>query len=435
MALTKAFRTAWKESGLGKELSGVFNKSGINDFKQYLNDQHFAGQADVSFFTENGGMRLRRAALSYLETAKSHGMNITDTMHAFSGTSGFKFEAGKNSGNRINEILKNRDNERFARQVNREEAAQRSLNEGYSAATSPGYHGNDSRITDYGKQVGELNNYEDSLRNSVEYRRAQLGEEKRAAYRQENRERQEAFNEGRNNESLSRRAESQNRGLEYKAQLKQDIGSNNISDYVQEQRAARRAERQARKEAGRQRAERLSAENERLSADERRWQAEIGRENVSDVVPSQRPAGQGTSAADNVVNEAERDAATQVPTAAEGGGTTGGLSFDNYSRDAQAAIIKEQGKNYWGRSAQERFHLDSMDRRYSEINKMKAGEERNAAIERFNQDLQSGPGFNDYMNGNQVYGKAAGVGVAALTASAVMGDGRRSNAQLYSSPF
>jgi hypothetical protein len=124
-----------------------------------------------------------------------------------------------------------------------------------------------------------------------------------------------------------------------------------------------------------------------------------------------------------------------VPTAAEGGGTTGGLSFDNYSRDAQAAIIKEQGKDYWGRSAQERFHLDSMDRRYSEINKMKAGEERNAAIERFNQDLQSGPGFNDYMNGNQVYGKAAGVGVAALTASAVMGDGRRSNAQLYSSPF
>ena len=138
--------------------------------------------------------------------------------------------------------------------------------------------------------------------------------------------------------------------------------------------------------------------------------------------------------AGGTTTEATRSAATQVPTA-EGGGTTGGLSFDNYSRDAQAAIIKEQGKNYWGRSAQERFHLDSMDRRYSEINKMKAGEERNAAIERFNQDLQSGPGFNDYMNGNQVYGKAAGVGVAALTASAVMGDGRRSNAQLYSSPF
>lgn len=162
--------------------------------------------------------------------------------------------------------------------------------------------------------------------------------------------------------------------------------------------------------------------------------------------PVIRPTNQGTNATSSAVNAAEaekaggataeatRNAATQVPTA-EGGGTTEGLSFDNYSRDAQAAIIKEQGKNYWGRSVQERFHLDSMDRRYSEINKMKAGEERNAAIERFNQDLQSGPGFNDYMNGNQVYGKAAGVGVAALTASAVMGDGRRSNAQLYSSPF
>lgn len=178
----------------------------------------------------------------------------------------------------------------------------------------------------------------------------------------------------------------------------------------------------------------------------RRNNAAGGHAQYKPVEPSTPPAGQGTDAASTSVNAAEaektggatteatRDAATQVPTAA-GGGTTGELSFNNYSRDAQAAIIKEQGKNYWGRSAQERFHLDSMDRRYSEINKMKAGEERNAAIERFNQDLQSGPGFNDYMNGNQVYGKAAGVGVTALTASAVMGDGRRSNAQLYSSPF
>ena len=50
-------------------------------------------------------------------------------------------------------------------------------------------------------------------------------------------------------------------------------------------------------------------------------------------------------------------------------------------------------------------------------------------------NLSRDPSFGDYMTGNQVYGKAAGVGVAALTASAVMGDGRRSNAQLYSSPF
>jgi len=420
LALTKAFRTAWKESGLGKELSGVFNKSGINDFKQYLNDQHFAGQTDVSFFTENGGMRLRRAALSYLETAKSHGMNITDTMHAFSGTSGFKFEAGKNSGNRINEILKNRDNEKFTRQVKREEAAQRSLDEGYSAATSPGYHGNDSRITDYGKQVGELNNYEDSLRNSVEYRRAQLGEERRAAYRQENRERQEAFNEGRNNESLSRRAESQNRGLEYKAQLKQDIGSNNISGYVQEQRAARRAERQARKEAGRQRAERLSVENERLSADERRWQAEMSRENVSDVAPSQREA-QKVPSAQSAQGGAESAAAQD-------------LSYNNYTSDLNRAKLAA-GKDFMGRESRNEYFVERMNKRKAEIDAMKAGEERTAAIEKFNQDLQSGPGINDYLMGNKIPHKAAGFGIAAVAADVAMGDGRRSNAQLYSSPF
>ena len=137
-----------------------------------------------------------------------------------------------------------------------------------------------------------------------------------------------------------------------------------------------------------------------------------------------------------VVGGGERRTSTTVPSNANGrAGTPGELSFDNYSRGALEAIVREQGKKYWGRGAQERYHFDKMDRRYADINKMKNGKEKTAAIEQFNQDLQSGPGINDYMSGNQVWGKAAGVGVAALTASAVMGDGRRSNAQLYSSPF
>jgi hypothetical protein len=76
-----------------------------------------------------------------------------------------------------------------------------------------------------------------------------------------------------------------------------------------------------------------------------------------------------------------------------------------------------------------------MNKRKAEIDAMKTGEERTAAIENFNQDLQSGPGVNDYLMGNKIPHKAAGFGIAAVTADVAMGDGRRSNAQLYSSPF
>lgn len=50
-------------------------------------------------------------------------------------------------------------------------------------------------------------------------------------------------------------------------------------------------------------------------------------------------------------------------------------------------------------------------------------------------EAKKGSGFNNYMWGNKVPQAGAGIALAGVTASYLTGDGRRSNAQLYSSPF
>ena len=53
----------------------------------------------------------------------------------------------------------------------------------------------------------------------------------------------------------------------------------------------------------------------------------------------------------------------------------------------------------------------------------------------FNKRLETGPNMSNYLWGNRVPETAAGLAVAAGAVNIIMGDGRRSNAQLYSSPF
>jgi hypothetical protein len=165
--------------------------------------------------------------------------------------------------------------------------------------------------------------------------------------------------------------------------------------------------------------EQAAAEEARAAADEKRWQAEMSRENVSDVVPSQREAQKVPSAQSAAEGEAAKDVQ---------------LSYNNYTSDLNRAKLAA-GKDFMGRESRNEYFVERMNKRKAEIDAMKTGEERTAAIENFNQDLQSGPGINDYLMGNKIPHKAAGFGIAAVTADVAMGDGRRSNAQLYSSPF
>lgn len=110
------------------------------------------------------------------------------------------------------------------------------------------------------------------------------------------------------------------------------------------------------------------------------------------------------------------------------------LSYNNYTSDLNRAKLAA-GKDFMGRESRNEYFVERMNKRKAEIDAMKTGDERTAAIENFNQDLQSGPGINDYLMGNKIPHKAAGFGIAAVAADVAMGDGRRSNAQLYSSPF
>lgn len=52
-----------------------------------------------------------------------------------------------------------------------------------------------------------------------------------------------------------------------------------------------------------------------------------------------------------------------------------------------------------------------------------------------NKRLEKGPGVSNYLWGNRVPETAAGLAIAGAAVNIAMGDGRRSNAQLYSSPF
>ena len=177
-------------------------------------------------------------------------------------------------------------------------------------------------------------------------------------------------------------------------------------------------------------AERERLEDERLAReeaqdaydDERLNDAYSGKLRHPSEMTSQRKATPVKSNAEQSAQGGAESAAAQD------------LSYDNYTSDLNRAKLAA-GKDFMGRESRNEYFVERMNKRKAEIDAMKAGEERTAAIEKFNQDLQSGPGINDYLMGNKIPHKAAGFGIAAVAADVAMGDGRRSNAQLYSSPF
>lgn len=159
-------------------------------------------------------------------------------------------------------------------------------------------------------------------------------------------------------------------------------------------------------------------------------------------------AGQGTDATSQAVQAEERKASTKLRSRADvetavnaqdagwfGGKGTNAATMSRY--DSELKDIKESHRALMKNGATR-----------EQVEEWRKGMNERYGTEYSAEDIASGnfdsgywktrngkSSFGDYMTGNQVVGKAAGVGVVALTASAVMGDGRRSNAQLYSSPF
>ena len=194
--------------------------------------------------------------------------------------------------------------------------------------------------------------------------------------------------------------------------------------------SANRARQAAAEREAKQAAERERLEDERLAReeaqdaydDERLNDAYSGKLRHPSEMTSQKKATPVKSNAEQSAQGGAESAAAQD------------LSYDNYTSDLNRAKLAA-GKDFMGRESRNEYFVERMNKRKAEIDAMKTGEERTAAIENFNQDLQSGPGINDYLMGNKIPHKAAGFGIAAVTADVAMGDGRRSNAQLYSSPF
>ena len=189
-------------------------------------------------------------------------------------------------------------------------------------------------------------------------------------------------------------------------------------------------------EAKRAEEQRVALENtnraveESKNIDNKLGNRNIGYGNTTNQKPVKATTGSSTQKeATPVKSNAEQSAQGGAESAA-----AQDLSYDNYTSDLNRAKLAA-GKDFMGRESRNEYFVERMNKRKAEIDAMKTGEERTAAIENFNQDLQSGPGINDYLMGNKIPHKAAGFGIAAVTADVAMGDGRRSNAQLYSSPF
>lgn len=108
-----------------------------------------------------------------------------------------------------------------------------------------------------------------------------------------------------------------------------------------------------------------------------------------------------------------------------------------------AAIMRGSGENgafkFMERGARERMlsrtrsEIEELEAQFKKgsISQDEAMKQRQAILAA----RKRGPITTDYIIGNNIHGKAAGGAVAAGVFSAIMGDGRRSNAELYSSPF
>jgi len=104
-----------------------------------------------------------------------------------------------------------------------------------------------------------------------------------------------------------------------------------------------------------------------------------------------------------------------------------------FSESAQGKMAKLRGA-VGGDNAVEHY-MKTADKLHSEMQALKGKEGYDTAKEIYKNHLESGPGMGDYIYGNGLHYKAAGIAIGGGILATTMGDGRRSNAQLYSSPF
>lgn len=470
MAFSKAFNKIWAASGLEKELSGVFTRTGKQDFKQYMDNQFFSGGPNL--LMEDSGENLRNVALNFLQDAKDRGMGITDFMKAHQGRIGgsFQFQAQKNSSKAIDNILANRENVSAVRAGQREVIAQRNFNELDNAARAPGYHGNDPRVTQYGQEVGKQDNYSNWIRSQVDAEETRLHRADIRSRADEIHARNESYN-GLNDEGLSnwrhytdakkqrvsndmqRRDASRERAGEYQAQQKGQLlneqGRRDYSNYVQEQRLERKQAERARKAAGADRRQRMETEDAQRRAIQEAQRTEAikhahanssgetsdygfrerygGGESVKATEQSEVNVG-GKTATESVEKQ-ENATGEAVKAAEQAKHNWNSKSIDRYTAKVEASGKNEKGSyDFMKKGAYERL----ANRTKEALSNKDLTLAQTRAIMK---EAQQGPTTMDYIIGNNVHGKAAGVAIGAGVFSAIMGDGRRSNVELYSSPF
>lgn len=85
--------------------------------------------------------------------------------------------------------------------------------------------------------------------------------------------------------------------------------------------------------------------------------------------------------------------------------------------------------------ANEKITQKEFDNQVSELRKSYGFNDNETADEWFNRKLRDEPGMVDWIMGNKIPQTAGGLAIGAYGLSAVFGDGRKSNAELYGDPF
>jgi len=138
---------------------------------------------------------------------------------------------------------------------------------------------------------------------------------------------------------------------------------------------------------------------------------------------------------------ASKTSGAQVSSGAQSSGSGAGSAHNaavesashDFSESAQGKMAKLRGA-VGGDNAVEHY-MKTADKLHSEMQALKGKEGYDTANEIYKNHLESGPGMGDYIYGNGLHYKAAGIAIGGGILATAMGDGRRSNAQLYSSPF
>lgn len=196
-------------------------------------------------------------------------------------------------------------------------------------------------------------------------------------------------------------------------------------------------------------------------------------EEVAPTPPPQKntPLQQQANTTDNGNNSASGSAITPSDTTgassggngntqSTGGGQTGTKQKPDIAATQERAnsVLKAKLKQLAGRGDADKAAAKRIEEKYNEFNELigggnfteaakllgETGEYTSddmrkltaKALKQANNDINSGPGFIDYVNGHRVISTTAGIAIGAGTISAINSNGgRRSNSDLYGSPY